>query len=103
MLLYYLGSGSTSQEIVLGRVDNRGFNGDISLNPYIFQHYNFFLRFSWTDNRIRGPRFSHHFPDRVLYVPSTPNLLEGTEYLATLGTQLDENSLSTDTPCTVLI
>ena len=34
-------------------------------------------RFTWTDNRFRGPRCSRHFPDRVIYVPFTPNLLEG--------------------------
>ena len=32
-------------------------------------------------------------------MPSIPNLLEETEYLVTLGTQLDESSLSMDTPC----
>ena len=41
------------------------------------------------------------FPDQVIYMPSTPNLLEGMEYLVTLGTQLDDSGLSTDTPCTV--
>ena len=96
--------GQLPKRIVLGLVDNRAFNGDISLNPNKFQHCNLnYLAFTWTDNKFRGPRYSHHFPDRVIYVPSTPNLLEETEYLVTLGTQLDESSLSTDTPCTVSI
>ena len=80
--------GQLPKRIVLGLVDNRALNGDISLNPYNFQHCN--LNFTWTNNKFRGPRYSHHFTDRVIYVPSTPYLLEGTEYLVTLGTQLDE-------------
>ena len=86
----------------LDLVDNRAFNGDISLNTYNFQHCNL----NYSAVHLDGPcghRYSHHFPDRVIYVPSTPNLLEETEYLVTLGTQLDESSLSTDTPCTVSI
>ena len=32
--------GQLPKRIVLGLVDNRAFNGDISLNPYNFQHCN---------------------------------------------------------------
>ena len=32
--------GQRHKKIVLGLVDNRAFNGDISLNPYNFQHCN---------------------------------------------------------------
>ena len=37
---YNLFLGQHPKRIVLGLVDNRAFNGDISLNPYKFQHCN---------------------------------------------------------------
>ena len=73
--------GQLPKRIVLGLVDNRAFNGDISLNPYNFQHCNLNYLAVHMDgqvNKFRGPRYIHHFPDRVIYVPSTPNLLEET-------------------------
>ena len=35
----YIFMGQLPKRIVLGLVDNREFNGDISLNLYNFQHY----------------------------------------------------------------
>ena len=95
--------GQLPKSIVLGLVDTRAFNGDISLNPYNFQHCKLSYLAVHLDGQVPWARYSHYFPDRVIYVPSTLNLLEETEYLVTLGTQLDESSLSTDTPCTLSI
>ena len=79
---------------MLGIVDNR----DISLNPYNFPTLLFKL-FSDSSGwktvpwALLQPSFSDY----------TPDLLEGTGYLVTLGTHLDESSLSADTSCTVSI
>ena len=83
--------GQLPKRIVLGLVDNRTFNGDISLNPYNIAIKFFSGSLGRTTSSV-GP-LQPSFSDRVISVPSTPNLLGGgAEYLVTLGTQLDENS-----------
>ena len=93
--------GQLPKRIVLGLVDNHAFNGDISLNPYNFQHCNLnYLAVHLDGQQVPWaplqPSFSGSSYIRAFYT-------QFTEGDGISRTQLDEISLSTDTPCTVSI
>ena len=81
--------GQLPKRIVLGLVDNRAFNGDISLNPYNFQHCNL----NYLAVHLDG--------QQVLWAPLQPSF-SGSSYIRAFYTQFTGgDGISSDTGNTI--
>ena len=81
--------GQLPERILLGLVDNRAFNGDISLNPYVFQHCNL----NYLAVQLDG--------QQVPWVPLQPSF-SGSSYIRTFYTQFTGGGgISSDTGNTI--
>ena len=81
--------GQLPKRIVLGIVDNRAFNGDISLNPYNFQHCNF----NYLAVHLDGQQFPR--------APLQPSF-SGSSYIRAFYTQFTGgDGISSDTGNTI--
>ena len=81
--------GQLPKRIVLGLVDNRAFNGDISLNPYNFQHCNL----NYLAVHLDG--------QQVPWAPLQPSL-SGSSYIRAFYTQFTGgDGISSDTGNTI--
>ena len=81
--------GQLPKRIVLGLVDNRAFNGDISLNPYNFQHCNL----NYLEVHLDG--------QQVPWAPLQPSF-SGSSYIRAFYTQFTGgDGISSDTGNTI--
>ena len=80
--------GQLPKRIVLGLVDNRAFNGDISLNPYNFQHCNL----NYLAVHLDG--------QQVPWAPLQPSF-SGSSYIRAFYTQFTGDGISSDTGNTI--